>query len=143
VVCSASKWGALLAGKHPATAATFRAEVASLGFETLEIDKMWSKLAQISVICGTAPDLLDAAEYQAGRVAFHQAVCRRRGHPPKTLTTPLFGLDAVMFHRGQAPPRTPASSGWPARSTRSTGPTSPPWPLCSPRPCGAAWSSSR
>jgi integrase len=115
VVCSASKWGALQAGKHPATAATFRAEAASLGFQTLEIDKLWSKLAQISVICGTAPDLLDAEQYLAGRAAFHQAVCRRRGHAPKTLTTPLFGLDAVMFHRGQAPAPHPRKQ-WMARS---------------------------
>lgn len=83
--------GALLAGRHPATAATFRAEAASLGFDALEIDKLWSKLAQISVICATAPDLLDAEQYLAGRAAFHQAVCHRRGHPPKTLTTPLLG----------------------------------------------------
>jgi integrase len=115
VVCSASKWGALLASKHPATVATFRAEAASLGFDPLEIDKMWSKLAQISVIAGTAPDLLSAEQYLTSRAAFHQAVCRRRGHPPKTLTTPLFGLDAVMFHRGQAP-APHARKQWMARS---------------------------
>jgi hypothetical protein len=115
VVGSASRWGAHVAAKHPATAASFRAEAASLGFDPLEIDKMWSKLAQIAVIAGTAPDLLAAEQYLAARAAFHQEVCRRRGHAPKTLTTPLFGLDAVMFHRGQAP-APPARKQWMARS---------------------------
>ena len=103
VVAARSKWGLFLTEKYPQTAAGFRAEAASLGFDTLEIDKMWSKLAQITVIAGHPPDLLTAEEYLAARDTFAEAVMALRGHRPKTLATPLFGLDAVMFQRGQAP----------------------------------------
>jgi integrase len=115
VVGSASRWGAYVAAKHPATAVSFPAEAASLGFDLLEIDKLWSKLAQVAVIAGTAPDLLAVEQYLAARAAFHEAVCRRRGRAPKTLTTPLFGLDAVLFDRGQAP-APPSRKPWMARS---------------------------
>jgi integrase len=103
VVAARSQWGAHLGGKFPASAAGFRAEAQSLGFDQLEIDKMWSKLAQISIITATAPDLLTAEQYSTGRTVFHDAVVEHHhGQRPKTLATPLFGLDAVMFHRGQA-----------------------------------------
>jgi integrase len=115
VVAVHSKWGLFLAEKHPQTAAMFRAEAASLGFDGLEVDKMWSKLSQISVIAGCPSDLLTADEYILARDAFAAAVIRLRGHRPKTLATPLFGLDAVMFQRGQAP--VPAlRKPWQARS---------------------------
>lgn len=115
VVAARSKWGLFLAEKHPQTAATFRAEAASLGFDTREIDKMWSKLSQITVIAGCPPDLLTAQQYVAGRDLFADALTALRGHRPKTLATPLFGLDAVMFQRGQAP--VPAlRKPWAARS---------------------------
>ena len=103
VAAAHSKWGLFLTEKYPQTATTFRAEAASLGFDTLEIDKMWSKLSQITVIAGRPPDLLTAPEYVAARDAFAAAVIAQRGYRPKTLATPLFGLDAVMFQRGQAP----------------------------------------
>jgi integrase len=115
VVAAHSKWGLFLAEKDPAAAAAFRGEAASLGFDSLEIAKMWSKLSQISVIAGRPPDLLTADEYVAGRDAFADAVTAMRGHRPKTLATPLFGLDAVMFQRGQGP--VPAlRKPWQARS---------------------------
>jgi hypothetical protein len=115
VAAAHSKWGLFLTEKYPQTAAAFRAEAASLGFDGLEVDKMWSKLAQISVIAGCPPDLLTAEQYVAARDAFAGAVMAQRGHRPKTLATPLFGLDAVMFQRGQAP--VPAlRKPWAARS---------------------------
>lgn len=40
VVASRSKWGLFLGDKYPQTEAVFRTEAASLGFDTLEIDKM-------------------------------------------------------------------------------------------------------
>lgn len=116
VVASRSKWGKHVAAREPVTKAEFYAQAASLGFDRLEVDKMWSKLAQITVIAGRLVTDLDAASYVAAREAFAAAVTAARGHAPKTLRTPLFGLDAVMFHRGQglAPaPRRP----WMARST--------------------------
>jgi integrase len=103
VAAAGSKWGLFLAEKYPQTAATFRAEAESLGFDTLEIDKMWSKLSQITVIAGCPPDLLTEQQYVAARDMFAESVMTHRGYRPKTLATPLFGLDAVMFQRGQAP----------------------------------------
>ena len=64
---------------------------------------MWSWLAKICIVTGTSPDQLGPQEYHEARTAVHDAVIASRGYRPKTLSTPLFGLDAVMFHRGQAP----------------------------------------
>ena len=45
-----------------------------------------------------------AAQFSAAgtREQFAAAVRRRWGRTPTSLATPLFGLDAVLFHRGQA-----------------------------------------
>lgn len=121
VVVSASKWGLHVTNRDPEQAARFRLQAASLGFAPLEVNKMWSKLAQICVITGRTPDTVTAADFLAGRGAFAAAVeSRHGGRSPKSLRTPLFGLDAVMFHRGQAPrpvPRRP----WAARSVPEIG----------------------
>ena len=104
VVVSASKWGLHVADRDPEQAARFRLQAASLGFAPLEVAKMWSKLAQICVITGQTPDTITAAGYLVGRDAFAAAVdAKHNGTSPKSLRTPLFGLNAVMFHRGQAP----------------------------------------
>ena len=88
--------------------------------DELEVDQMWSKLAQICVVTGRAPETLTADEYLLGRELFWAAVTTKHRKAPKTLCTALFWLDAVMFHRGQAPkpsPRTP----WAARSVPEIG----------------------
>jgi integrase len=116
VVASNSQWGGLIADRDPAASREFRDQADSLGFERLEIDKMWSKLAQICVIAGALPAGLTPDDYVGARNLFSQSVIDANGgRPPRTLSTPVFGLDAVMFHRGQAPhprPRRP----WAARS---------------------------
>lgn len=113
--------GLHIADRDPGQAARFRLQAASLGFAPRETDKMWSKLAQICVITGTTPDTITAVDYLAGRDQFDAAVTARHdGKAPKSLRTPLFGLNAVMFHRGQAPrpePRRP----WAARSVPEIG----------------------
>ena len=119
VVASAAKWGRHMTARDPLSAATFRQEAASLGFTDLEVNKMWSKLAQICVITGRSPDTVTSDEYVTGREAFRGAVITKHGRAPKSLTTPLFGLDAVMFHRGQAPPPVPRKP-WMIRSTHQT-----------------------
>lgn len=42
VVASRSKWGTHVAARKPVTKAEFYAQAASLGFDRLEVDKMWS-----------------------------------------------------------------------------------------------------
>jgi integrase len=102
VVRSASKWGAHQTDLDPLTAATFRAEAISLGFIERESDKMWAKLSQIAVIAGTTAAFITPDDYARARDAFTTAVRERWGRLPKSAATPLFGLDAVLFHRGQA-----------------------------------------
>ena len=63
---------------------------------------MWSKLAQIAVITATTPATITADRYRMGRAEFIAAQQGRWGRLPKSAATPLFGLDAVLFHRGQA-----------------------------------------
>lgn len=103
VVASGCRWGKYIRDAYPDQFDTFQAQAASLGFCDREIDRMWSWLARICVAVGKSPQGLTATEYQHTRAAVHDTVITQRGYRPRTLSTPLFGLDAVMFHRGQAP----------------------------------------
>ncbi|EEN86468.1 tyrosine-type recombinase/integrase [Rhodococcus qingshengii] len=120
VVQSSSKWGAHLAEREPVAASTFRTQATSLGFCEREAGKMWSKLAQICVIAGATTEALTSAEYVAARAQFHSAVVAKVGRAPKSLNAPLFGLDALMFHRGQGPRPHPRKR-WAARSVPEIG----------------------
>jgi integrase len=120
VVRSASRWGTYLGARETSTATTFRAQATSLGFGAGEADRMWHRLAQICVITGAGPDSISAEQYFAGRQQLVEAVVEKLGHSPKSLNTPLFGLDAVMFHRGQCPAPHPRKL-WAARSVPEIG----------------------
>ncbi|MBC7595366.1 MAG: tyrosine-type recombinase/integrase [Kineosporiaceae bacterium] len=120
VVTAASKWGAHVARREPVAEVTFAQQSTSLGFCQRAAKRMWAKLAQICVIAGTTTDALTEAEYVAARAEFHAAVVAKLGHGPKSLNTPLFGLDAVMFHRGQGPRPHPRRSSA-ARSVPEIG----------------------
>lgn len=103
VVASGCRWGRYLRGAYPDQAGLFQEQAASLGFCAKEIGLMWAWLAKICITTGTSPEDLTATQYPQARTAVHDTVIAHRGYRPKTLSTPLFGLDAVMFHRGQAP----------------------------------------
>ena len=103
VVTSGCRWGKYVRDAYPGQSAGFEAQAASLGFCAKETERMWAHLAKICVIAGQGPDQFTADSYQGARTALHDTVISVRGYRPKTLSTPLFGLDAVMFHRGQAP----------------------------------------
>lgn len=126
VVASGTYWGPLQAERYPETVAEFHTQATSLGFTDHETARMWARVSQIAVIAGTAPAQLTPTGYATARAALHTAMTQRRGHLPRTLSTPLFGLDAVMFHRGQASPPPP-----------KTRPLTPPghidWDQISPR----------
>jgi integrase len=102
-VASGCRWGKYLRDAYPEQAEVFEAQAGSLGFCPKEIGRMWSWLAKICITTGTSPEGLTATQYQQARMAVHDAVITQRGHRPQSLSTPLFGLDAVMFHRGQGP----------------------------------------
>ena len=103
VIASGCRWGKYLRDAYPDQADQFEEQAASLGFCANEIGRMWSWLAKICVTTGTSPERLTATQYQRARATVHDTVIAQRGYRPKTLSTPLFGLDAVMYHRGQAP----------------------------------------
>lgn len=119
VIKASSQWGAHHERRDPLTAASFRQDALELGFCERETAKMWAKLAQICVITGTTPALIGPADYRAGRKEFTDAQRRRWGRLPKSAATPLFGLDAVLFHRGQADQPHPRRQSL-ARSTKET-----------------------
>lgn len=102
VVASNCQWGRHVTIRDPLAAAQFDRDAASLGFSPGQVQHMWSRLAQICVLTGHCPDTLSAADYRRGRTLLVEAAtaCQRAGN---ALSTPIFGLDAVMFHRGQAP----------------------------------------
>ncbi|MEI2648007.1 MAG: site-specific integrase [Dermatophilaceae bacterium] len=102
-VASGCRWGKYLRDAYPHQADTFERQASSLGFCDKEIGRMWAWLAKICVATGTSPEGLTAGQYRSSRAAIHTTVIEQKGYRPKTLSTPLFGLDAVMFHRGQAP----------------------------------------
>jgi integrase len=103
VVTSGCRWGKYVRDAYPGQVTAFADQAAGLGFCGKEIERMWAHLAKICVIAGAGPDQLTVRDYQNARTALHDTVITARGRRPKTLSTPLFGLDAVMFHRGQAP----------------------------------------
>src|SRR5690606_26814500 len=74
VVASGCHWGIYIRDAYPAQAAEFDQQAASLGFCATETGRMWSYLARICIITGTAPDQLAAAQYQQARTALHEAV---------------------------------------------------------------------
>lgn len=103
VVASSCRWGKYLRDAYSEQADRFEEQAASLGFCPNEIGRMWAWLAKICIVTGASPQGLTSPQYQQARSAVHDTVITLRGYRPKTLSTPLFGLDAVMYHRGQAP----------------------------------------
>ncbi|MDN5896119.1 MAG: site-specific integrase [Nocardioides sp.] len=103
VITSGCRWGKYIADAYPTQLAQFQAQATDLGFCQREARRMWAYLAKIAMITGIGPDQLTPNVYVDARSRVHDAVIAVRGHRPKSLSTPLFGLDAVMFHRGQAP----------------------------------------
>ncbi|MGE9809476.1 hypothetical protein [Janibacter sp. G1551] len=87
--------GRYLRDAYPGQAGLFEEQAASRGFCATEIGRMCSWLAKICVATGTSPEGLTATQYPQVRAAVHDAVIARRRYRPRTLSTPLFGLDAA------------------------------------------------
>lgn len=104
VITSGCRWGKYIADAYPIQTAKFAEQAADLGFCANETHRMWAYLSKICMVTGAAPDELTADKYADARSQVHNAVIAIRGCRPLSLSTPLFGLDAVMFHRGQAHP---------------------------------------
>lgn len=105
VVTSCCRWGSYVRAAYPAQYALFASQAGDLGFCTKEVGRMWTHLSRIAVIAGTSPAALTPEQYTTARTTFFEHTVARHGGdvPHRSLSTPLFGLDAVMFHRGQAP----------------------------------------
>lgn len=104
VVTSGCRWGKYIADAYPDQTAKFTEQAADLGFCEREAQRMLAWLARICMVTGVAPDQLTPDAYRDARTHVHDTIVTLRGYRPKSLSTPLFDLDAVMFHRGQAYP---------------------------------------
>ena len=116
VVASASHWGRHVSMREPGEKQRFLDQASSLHFTPGEAARMWAKLAQIAVINGQLTSEVTPDSYRVGRKESVDAWTRVLGRVSNSFTTPLFCLDAVMFHRGQAPPPAPRAL-WSATGT--------------------------
>lgn len=104
VTGSGCHWGIYLRTIYPDQYDHFTLQAAQLGFCDRETGRMWTHLSRIAMIAGAAPDALTPDTYQGARDVFFAAMTAGNDViPHKSLSTPLFGLDALMHHRGQAP----------------------------------------
>lgn len=103
VVASGCRWGRYITAAYPEQHERFHAQASSIGFCHKEIERMWAWLSKICITTGTSPETITTDQYRFARAAVHDEVITQRGYRPQSLSTPLFGLDAVMFHRGQGP----------------------------------------
>lgn len=104
VVASGCRWGKYVTDAYPDQATRFAEQAADLGFCQNETRRMWAYLSKICMVTGAAPAEITSSQYSDARCQVHDTVIAERGHRTKSLSTPLFDLDAVMFHRGQASP---------------------------------------
>ncbi len=116
VVASGSHWGRHVGVREPGEKQHFLDQADSLHFTPGEAARMWAKLAQISVINGQLTSEVTPESYRTGRKESVDAWTRVLGRVSNSFTTPLFCLDAVMFHRGQGPPPAPRAF-WSATGT--------------------------
>lgn len=104
VISSGCRWGKYVADAYPDELLEFGQQATSLGYCDREIRRMWAYLARICLVTGAAPGQISPDVYAVARQQVHDTVITVRGYRSVSLSTPLFGLDSVMFHRGQAPP---------------------------------------
>ena len=103
VLDSHVKWASLAAGTDPAMHGRFVLAAHNIGFAARETHYQWNALAKVAAVAGSAPAMLTPARYAAARDALLAAAARTvNGRVPKSLTTPIFGLDATAFHLGIA-----------------------------------------
>ncbi len=97
VVAAGTSWGRHAALIHPDLAAAFTSTTQRLGFTEIEASRQWATLAKLVAISGLRPDLLHRYRFDAARAELIAAVrARNDGRAPKTLTTPLHGLEATL-----------------------------------------------
>lgn len=83
--------------------ARFVSAATGMGFTARETHYQWNALAKLAAVAGQAPANLTPARYAAARDALLAAAANAaNGKAPKSLATPIFGLDATAFHLGLA-----------------------------------------
>lgn len=119
VVACRSRWGALARRLFPDDHARFLTATAELGFGAQETRVQWSMLIKTIAAEPTAasPLTVDDRTFTTAADQVLAAVKRHRRSLPKSFSTPMFGLQATLFHLGtlQQPPRKRA--GKPASRT--------------------------
>jgi hypothetical protein len=116
VVACRSRWGAMAARLFPGDHRRFVAATGELEFCAQETRVQWSMLAKTVAAAPTvvSPLSLDDQTFQTAADQVLVAVKRHRRSLPKSFSTPMFGLQATLFHLGtlQQPP--PTRAGKPA-----------------------------
>ena len=107
VVGTPAKWADHVRDREPLAHLEFTQMAVDLGFSANEVRLMWQALSKLSVIAGIGASTLADADYTATSAVYLAAIERRCGSIPKIFSTPIFGLNSVMFHlhRGLAPRR--------------------------------------
>jgi len=103
VVGTPTKWAGHIGDRDPLARAELVTVATDLGFKPLEIRHMWAAMAKLSVISGVPSGGIADDVFAAARDDYLAAVRRRCGQIPKIFATPVFGLNAVMFHLGRGP----------------------------------------
>lgn len=126
VVGASAKWALHVTEREPLAHAEFIAAANALGFSALQTRHMWAALAKLAVIAGCRAATIADRRYLETRDIYLDAVRTRcDGTLPKIFATPVFGLNAVMFHlgRGPAPARrtshVPRQFDWPSLNERT------------------------
>lgn len=121
VVACRSRWGAMATRLFDDDHRRFTAATDELGFSTQQTRVQWSMLAKTFAVAHPVPSPLALTDetFQSAATLVLGAVKRRRRSLPKSFSTPMFGLQATLFHLGvvQQPP--PKRAGRPtSRSAR-------------------------
>ncbi len=111
VVACRSGWGKMAARLHPGDHERFTDAATSMGFTPWETDRQWAVYAKIVAGGGGgSPLALALPAFTSAHDRILIAASRLRRSVPRTYSTPLFGLNATLFHLGvldQPPPRSP------------------------------------
>lgn len=103
VVGAPTKWAGHVGEREPLAHNELVTVATELGFKPLEIRHLWAALAKLSVISGIPAGVIADDVFTDTRAGYLAAVERRCGDIPKIFGTPVFGLNAVMFHLGRGP----------------------------------------
>ncbi len=96
-----TSWGLQAALVHPALVSSFTDTAQRIGFASKETERQWAILSKLVAITGLRPEELHRHRFNTVRDELIDVVrLQHHGQTPKTLTTPLHGLEATLTALG-------------------------------------------